>query len=316
MKFTIVGTGGTGGTIGAYLAQAGNDVTFIARGKHLEAIREKGLTVHTEHRGDILIRPAQAASMDDCHGMPPDVMFVCVKYYSLEDAIAFAKRTAGPDTLIIPILNVFGTGEVMQQQLPGLTCLDGCMYIVAKIQEPGVIVQPNEMLRIIYGFRTGQDERLRSKAEELEKVLRAADIRGHFSEHIHRDAMQKFAFISPMGAAGLYFDAVSEDFQKEGPVRDMFVGLVREVAAVGAAMGLSFEKDLVTTGLKLVDSFQPGFRTSMQRDVLAKGPSEFDGLVTRMVELGKRYQVPVPLYTKISAWGKEHHLSLADGCMD
>ena len=145
MKFTIVGTGGTGGTIGAYLAQAGNDVTFIARGKHLEAIREKGLTVHTEHRGDILIRPAQAASMDDCHGMPPDVMFVCVKYYSLEDAIAFAKRTAGPDTLIIPILNVFGTGEVMQQQLPGLTCLDGCMYIVAKIQEPGVIVQPNEM---------------------------------------------------------------------------------------------------------------------------------------------------------------------------
>ena len=179
------------------------------------------------------------------------------------------------------------------------------MYIFAKILEPGVIEQPEKILRIIFGFRPGQDDRLAPKAKELEEVLRAADIRGHFSDNIRRDALQKFAFVSPMGAAGLYFDAVSDDFQHEGPEREMFIGLIKEVVALGNAMGLVFEKNLVETGLKLIDAFKPGLRTSMQRDVLAKGPSEFDGLVNRIVELGKQYHVPVPLYTKISEWGKE-----------
>ena len=304
MKFAIVGTGGTGGTIGAYLALAGNDVTFIARGRHLAAIREKGLAIRTAHRGEILIRPARACTMEEYQDTP-DVMFICVKYYGLEDAIALARRTAGPDTLILPILNVFGTGEVMQERLPDLACLDGCMYIFAKILEPGVIEQPEKILRIIFGFRPGQDNRLAPRARELEEVLRAADIRGHFSDNIRRDALQKFAFVSPMGAAGLYFDAVSDDFQHEGPEREMFIGLIKEVVALGNAMGLVFEKNLVETGLKLIDAFKPGLRTSMQRDVLAKGPSEFDGLVNRIVELGKQYHVPVPLYTKISEWGKE-----------
>ena len=307
MKFAIAGTGGTGGTIGAYLALGGNDVTFLARGRHLAAIREKGLVIRTGHRGDIRIQPARACTMEE-YGDTPDVLFVCVKYYGLEDAIALARRTAGPDTLVIPILNVFGTGEVMQERLPGIACLDGCVYIFAKIAEPGVIEQPEKILRVIYGFRPGQEDRLAPRARELEEVLRASGIRGHFSDDIRRDALRKFAFVSPMGAAGLYFDAVSDDFQREGPEREMFVGLVREVAALGAAMGLSFDVDLVETGLKLMDAFKPGLRTSMQRDVLAKGPSEFDGLVNRIVELGRRYGVPVPLYTKISEWGKEHQI--------
>lgn len=307
MKFAIVGTGGTGGTIGAYLALGGNDVTFIARGKHLEAMREKGLTIRTSHRGDLHVWPIKACTMEE-YKETPDVMFICVKYYGLEDAIALARRVAVPDTLIVPILNVFGTGEVMQERLPDLTCLDGCMYIFAKILEPGIIEQPEKILRIIFGFRPGQEARLAPKARELEEVLRAAEIRGHFSDHIRRDALQKFAFVSPMGAAGLYFDAVSDTFQKDGPEREMFVGLVREVVALGKAMGIVFEKDLVETGLKLIDAFKPGLRTSMQRDVLAKGPSEFDGLVNRIVELGERYHVPVPLYQKVSRWGKEHQV--------
>lgn len=307
MKFAIVGTGGTGGCIGAYLALGGNDVTFIARGRHLAAIREKGLTICTGHRGEIRIHPVRACTMEEYEDRP-DVVFICVKYYDLAGAIALVRRAADRDTLVIPILNVFGTGEVMQEQLPELTCLDGCIYILAKIREPGVIEQPQKILRIIYGFRPGQDTRLAPRAKELEEVLRAADIRGHFSSDIRRDALQKFAFVSPMGAAGLYFDAVSDAFQREGPEREMFIGLIREVAALGTAMGLTFEKDLVETGLKLMDAFKPGLRTSMQRDVMAKGPSEFDGLVNRIVELGKRYHVPVPLYEKVSAWGKAHHI--------
>ena len=119
LKFAIFGVGGTGGVIGGYLANAGNDVTFLARGAHLAAMQKDGLTIHTNHRGDIRIKPCKAMLADDYHDTP-DVLFICVKYYGLDAAIALTRRIAGPDTLVIPILNVFGTGAVMQEKLPGL----------------------------------------------------------------------------------------------------------------------------------------------------------------------------------------------------
>ena len=307
MKFVIVGTGGTGGVLGAYLAHSGQDVTFIARGEHLQAIREHGLKLHMEHRGDILIQPAKACTMDDYRDTP-DIMLVCVKYYSIADAVALARRVAGPDTLIIPILNVFGTGEVMQKDLPGLTCLDGCIYIWALREAPGVIQQSGKILRVFFGFRPGQDDRLALKAQEVEKILRAAGISAHFSDDIRRDALQKFAFDSPMGAAGLYCHAVSGDMQEGGRARETFIELIREVKALGEAMGVAFEREPVEAGKKLMDASSKDLTTSMQRDVAAGGASEFVGLVDRVVVLGKKYHVEVPLYAKISAWGKEQHI--------
>ena len=173
LKFAIFGVGGTGGVIGGYLASVGNDVTFLARGAHLAAMQENGLTVHTNHRGDIIIPKVKALNAAD-YDETPDVLFVCVKYYSLDAAIELARRVAGPDTLIIPILNVFGTGAVMQEKLAGLTVLDGCIYVFAKRGGPGIIEQPQEILRVFYGFRPGEDRRLAAKAEALEKIMRAA----------------------------------------------------------------------------------------------------------------------------------------------
>lgn len=308
MKFVIAGSGGTGGILGAYLAKAGNDVTFIARGEHLRAIREHGITVESSHNGSFTVRPAGACTMAEYQGTP-DVMLVCVKYYNLEDAIKLAERTAGPDTIILPILNVYGTGGVMQSRLPAeLTVLDGCMYVFGMIAAPGVIKQPQSILRVFYGFRKGQDRRLEEKAAELERVFNEAGIDGHFTDNIAADHLQKFSFVSPMGAAGLYFNAQSEDFQKEGKVRDTFTGLIREVQAIGGAMGLTFKSDLVQSGLKLIDSFQPGGITSMQRDVAAGRQSEFSGLVDSVVELGRKLNVPTPYYAKISQWGRENHI--------
>ena len=127
MKFAIAGSGGTGGVLGAYLAKAGNDVTFLARGKHLEAIREKGLTLESQHNGNFTVYPVKACTMDE-YADRPDVLLVCVKYYDIEAAIELARRTAGEDTIVLPILNVYGTWGVMQAALPeNLTVLDGCM---------------------------------------------------------------------------------------------------------------------------------------------------------------------------------------------
>ena len=304
MKFAMFGAGGAGGVLGGYLALAGYDVPLIARGRHLEALQKDGLTIETAHRGVLHIKNVKAETAE-LYSETPDVLFVCCKYYGLADAIAFAKRAASEDTLIIPILNVFGTGEVMQKDLPGLTVLDGCIYIFGSLKAPGVLEQPQKILRVIFGFRPDQAKRLEAKAKALEKLLQDADIRGHYSLDIRRDALTKFGFVSPMGAAGLYHDVTSEAFQKEGAVRETFIGLIREVEALGKAMGIVFEKDLQESGIALIDAFKPGLKTSMQRDVEKGGASEFEGLVNSIVALGERYGVPVPLYKKISDWGRE-----------
>lgn len=244
MKIAVFGVGGTGGVLGGYLAAAGNDVTFLARGRHLEAMQQNGLRIHTKHRGDILVRPVQATTAE-AYDDTPDVLLVCVKYYNLEDAIVLARRVASPDTLVVPVLNVFGNGGVMQKQLPDTTVLDGCMYVFARIGGPGIIEQPQKTLRCFFGFRPGQEERLAPKARELEQRMQETGIQAHFTDQIQRDALVKFSFVSPMGAAGLYLDAVSDDFQKPGEARDLFVGLVKEVIALGTAMGITFENDLL-----------------------------------------------------------------------
>ena len=247
---------------------------------------------------------AKACALDEYEDSP-DVIFVCFKYYSLPAAVEFARRHAGKDTLVIPLLNVFGTGEVMQKDLPGVTVLDGCVYIYGMVESPGIVAQPASILRIFYGYRPKQEQNLLPLAQKLEPVLVDAGIEGHFSDQIRRDALQKFSYVSPLGAAGLYFDAVSGDFLREGEPREMFVDLIREIEALGHGMGVEFEESLVDVNLKLMDSFTKDLKTSMQRDVAHGGPSEFDGLVHRVSRLGKKYHVPTPLYDKISEWGKE-----------
>ena len=304
MKFVILGAGGVGGIVGGYLALAGHDVTFIARGAHLAAIRERGLTLRTAHRGDLAVAGAKACAADEYDGAP-DVIFVCFKYYSLPTAIDFVRRHADEGTLTIPLLNVFGTGAVMQEELPGRTVLDGCVYIYGMVEAPGIVAQPAPILRVFYGYRPGEERQLEGAARSLEPILTAAGIEGHFTETIQRDALQKFSYVSPLGAAGLYLDAVSGAFMEPGEPRELFRGLVQEIEDLGNAMGLSFEAPLVETNLKLLHSFTKDLQTSMQRDVARGGPSEFDGLVHRVVRLGREHHVPTPLYDKISAWGKE-----------
>ncbi|MBQ8699413.1 MAG: NAD(P)-binding domain-containing protein, partial [Schwartzia sp.] len=203
MKFAVLGAGGVGGIVGGYLALAGNEVTFLARGKHLAAIKDTGLLLRTAHRGDLAVPTAKACAPDE-YSDTPDVIFVCFKYYSLPAAIAFVREHAGEKTLVVPLLNVFGTGAVMQKELPNATVLDGCVYIYGMVEAPGIVAQPASILRVFYGFRPGEPRRLEPLAQALEPVLNEAGMEGHFTEHIRREALQKFSYVSPLGAAGLY----------------------------------------------------------------------------------------------------------------
>lgn len=307
MKYLMIGSGGTGGPIGAYLAQAGHDVSFIARGAHLAALKQNGLTVHSKKHGTFTIAPCKAYSLDTYHDAP-DVIFVCVKYYSLSEIADFISRIATPQTLVIPVLNVFGTGEVLQKMCPNCTVVDGCIYIVGMLTRPGEITQPADIFKVYFGYRNGQVHTLEALAKQVCHDLNAAHIEGHLSLNIEKDALQKFSYVSPIGAAGLYYNGTAGDFMQPGEKQATFIALMKEVLLLGEAMGIHYEEDLVKINLEILSNLDPSATTSMQRDIQKGGLSEIDGLVHRIVRLGKSYNLSLPTYEMISKWALENHL--------
>ena len=297
MKYVIIGAGGTGGILGFYMSKAGKDVTLIARGRHLAAMREKGLTVEKMWDGTTENIPVKATDMEH-YNEQPDVVLVCVKGYSLEDTIPFIQRVAKPSTIVIPVLNIYGTGAKLQEKLQELLVTDGCIYVSANIKEPGVLIQHGKILRVVYGVRT--KEEYNSRLEEIKRDFDASGIDGVLSENIRRDALEKFSYVSPIGAAGLYYHATAADFQREGEQREAFKTMIREIATLAEAMGVPFERDMVEVNLKILSTLAPEATTSMQRDVMDGKNSEIDGLVYEVVRMGEKYHVPVPMYAKVA----------------
>ena len=313
LKYLVIGAGGTGGAVGSHMARAGHDVTFIARGKHLAAMREGGLKV-SRPDGAFIIDPVSAFTTEeyteqlmsaesgaDAH---PDVIFVCVKSYSIDETIPFLNEAAGLDTIVIPILNIFGTGSQIQKHLPDTTVTDGCIYVASEIKEPGHIWMNGTILRVVFGLRKDQ-KHLEAKAgpllERVRDDLCSAGIEGILSDNIERDSMRKFSYVSPQGACGLYYDVPAGAIQQQGEIRDCFAGLIREIADLADAMGIGFGEDVVPVNLKISAGLSPDMTTSLQRDIAAGKASEIDGLIYDVVRMGERYGVSMPLYEKISA---------------
>ena len=266
-KYLIVGTGGVGGSIAGFLALAGKDVTCIARGKHLEAIREKGLHLRSDLKGNHFL-PVQACTAEE-YNEKANVIFVCVKGYSLDSIKDLLEKASDKDTLIIPILNVYGTGPRIGQLVPHVTVLDGCIYIVGFVSGPGEITQMGKIFRLVFGARPQQGvapERL----ETIADVLRKAGIKADISDDINRDTFIKWSFISAMACTGAYHDVPMGPLQHPGAERDTFIGLSKESSEIGRKMGITYAEDPIEYNLKVIDKLDPDSTASMQKDI-AKG---------------------------------------------
>jgi len=297
VKYLIIGAGGTGGSIAAYMTEAGLDVTVIDRGAHLLAIQKQGMKMQTTRKGDYLVNPIKASDMEQ-YQEQPDVIFVCVKSYSLEETIPLIKQAAHQDTVVIPLLNIYGTGGRMQEMLPELLVTDGCIYIAAEITEPGTILQSGDIFRVVFGVRDPGD--YRPVLEQIAADLEVSGITAVVSDNIRRDALQKFSYVSPMAACGAYYDIDAGAAQQEGRVRDTFIALMREIETLAGAMDIVFPVDIVAANLEILGNLLPTVATSMQRDLRQGKESEIDGLVFEVVRMGKRLGVPVPTYEKIA----------------
>ena len=311
MKYIIIGAGGTGGILGFYMTKAGKDVTLIARNAHLEAMKKQGLSVQKMWTNETETIPVSAESMEsyEAKGEKADVILVCVKKYSLDSCIPFIQNISHENTIVVPVLNVYGTGAYLQEKLPKVLVTDGCIYVSANIKQAGVLLQHGEILRVFFGVREKEDlKKLNGqldgeyKAERLLKKIaqdfKDSGIDGILSDNIKRDALTKFSYVSPIGTAGLYLHAVAGDFQREGEARELFKTLIREIVTLANAMGITFEEDLVERNLKILSNLPEEATTSMQRDVIEGKQSEIDGLVYEVVRMAKKYGGEVPTYRR------------------
>ena len=152
----IYGAGGIGGCLAAFLAQGGKDVSLIARGAHLEAIQKNGLVLETGHGAfAVPVRACEQEQVTD----KPDVIFVCVKGYSLEGTLPTLKRLSDGHTIVIPLLNIYGTGARLQPELSPALVTDGCIYIAAEIKAPGTVHMSGDIFRVVFGPRTPEEYR-------------------------------------------------------------------------------------------------------------------------------------------------------------
>ena len=305
LKYLIAGTGGVGGSIAAFLALAGKDVTCIARGEHLAAIRENGLQLHSDLKGEYALRvPAYTAEeytalVSTSADYKADVIFVCVKGYSVDSITELIKSAAHEHTVVIPILNVYGTGPRIQRLVPGVTVLDGCIYIVGFVSGRGEITQMGKIFRLVYGAHRSTIVS-RETLEAVQRDLQESGIKADISDDIDRDTFVKWSFISAMAVTGAYYDVPMGEVQKPGEVRNTFIGLSQESAALGRKLGIAFKEDIVEYNLKVIDKLAPESTASMQKDMAKGHQSAVQGLLFDMITAAEEQGIEVPTYRMVA----------------
>ena len=295
-RYLILGAGGTGGALGAHLLRGGLDAAFIARGKQLEALTREGLRVD-KPTGSFSLGPVRAWNMESYSGTP-DVIFLCVKGYSLEETLPFLRCIAGKETVIIPILNLPETGDWLRARLSGPLVTDGCIYIASEVAAPGRILMRGDILRVFFGMPGGETTPI---LEEIRKDLAACGVDATLSRNIRQDCLTKFSYVSPQGACGLYYGVTAGAMQKPGEIRDCFAALVGEIVLLARAQGVELDPDLPARNLAILDGVEPEMTTSLQRDILRGGASELEGLILDVPRQGAKYGVSLPVYEKIAA---------------
>lgn len=290
MKVAIMATGGVGGYYGGLLAQTGQDVTFIARGAHLQAIREKGLHIKSVH-GDFQIVPAKATDNPSEVG-PVDVILFATKTHQTDEAAKLIKPMVGRDTVIISLQNGIDAADRIGDVAGREHMLGGATWLSAAIEAPGVIGQYSQFRRIVLGEFNG---RTTPRLDEVYSMLQAAGATVEVSDNILKVLWTKFVFIAPVMAMGSLTRVTFGEYRSVPEARAVLTEAIGEVAAVAQARGVTLDTDVVEKTLAFIDSSAPGIKPSMQRDVESGKPSELESMIGVVVRMGAQHNVSTPV---------------------
>jgi 2-dehydropantoate 2-reductase len=291
MRIAVIGAGGVGGAFGAALANAGADVTFVARGAHLKAIRENGLRVEGG-RGQTLIKPAQATDEPATIG-PVDFVMFCVKLWDVETAGAAIKPLIGPVTAVIPLQNGIDSAERLIPILGARAVMGGVAQISATIAEPGVIRQTGTFMRLIFGELEGGKS---ARGEAFLALCQKAGFDATHSDQIMTELWMKFILLATNAAITAATRTPVGILRDDPEIFPLFGRASAEVAAVARASGVRIPDDAEQTVVAFTRNAPPAMMASMAHDLIRGNRIELPWLSGKVVALGRELGVPTPVH--------------------
>ncbi len=289
MRIAIMGSGGLGGYFGARLAQGGADVTFIARGAHLEAMRSHGLMIEGP---EPLHLPQVRAVQDPAEAGPQDFVLFGVKLWDTEESLRLIRPMVGPETTIISFQNGVLKDEYLRAAYEPARIMGGVAYIATTIDRPGVIRQTGPLQRLIFGEFDGSRS---SRAEALLEACLRGQIKAEISPDIQRDIWQKYVFLVGISGTTTTMRSRIGPIRTNPQTRAFLLDVMREVVAVGRAQGVDLDEDYAEQRLAFADGVAPDMTSSMHHDLERGNRLEVRWLSGGVVSLGQQVGVPTPL---------------------
>ena len=290
MRVAVLGAGGIGGPYGAALAKSGAEVTFVARGAHLAAIRENGLRIEGD-RGETHIKPAQAT--DDIVGIGTvDFVLFCVKFWDVEDVGRQLRAVVGPQTAIVPLQNGVDAAERLIPVLGPQAVMGGTAFVTGTIAAPGVIRQTGTYQRMTFGELDG---RRSERGQRLRDLCEAAGFEGVFSPDIKVPIWEKFILLVPLSGLHALTRVPLGMWRDDPDLLALYEASLRETVAVGLAEGVRLPPDSIDKGMALMRSMPAHHTTSMGNDLLRGNRLELPWFAGKVVELGRRHDIPTPV---------------------
>jgi 2-dehydropantoate 2-reductase len=290
MKILIMGTGGVGGYYGGLLAQQGNEVTFIARGAHLYALRHEGLKVRSVH-GDFSLSPVNATD-DPANVGPVDLILVTVKTYNTDDSAQAILPAIGEQTVVMSLQNGIDAAERIGRVVGMEHLVGGATWLSSAVEAPGFIRQISQFRRIVFGeLGGGTSERIQS----IQKVLESTDITVESSANIQKVLWTKFVFISAVSSFGSLTRLPMGDYRAVPETRALLSSIMQEVTALAHAHGVLLDPDVVQKSLDFIDNSGPHIKPSMQLDVESGHRTELESMVGVIGRKGRELGIPTPV---------------------
>jgi 2-dehydropantoate 2-reductase len=296
MRIAVIGAGGVGGAFGGALAKAGADVTFVARGAHLQAMRKNGLRIEGG-RGETIVSPAQATDDPATIG-PVDFVLFCVKLWDVESAGEAIKPLVGPTTAVIPLQNGIDSSERLIPILGAQAVMGGVAQISATIAEPGVVRQVGTFMRLIFGELEGGKS---ARGEAFLALCQKAGFDATHSDQIMTELWMKFILLATNAAMTAATRTPLGILRDDPDIFPLFARASAEVAAVGRARGVKLPDDAVERTVGFTRNSPPTMMASMAHDLIRGNRIELPWLSGKVVALGRELGVPTPVHEVLYA---------------
>ncbi len=288
MNIVVVGAGGVGGYFGGKLTQAGFNVTFVARGNTLKAIKTNGLKVKSIN-GDFTVHPKTTDNFNELNNI--DLVILGVKSWQIEDVAKQIKEVVTKNTMVLPLQNGANNADNLRAILPQEIVLAGLCKIVSKIEAPGVIDHFAFEPEIVFGEYDNQSTK---RVQKVATLLDKAGIKNRVSDDIHLDIWKKFLFIATISGIGAMTRSVFGVIRADEELRQIMYQTANEIVAIANAKGIGLSNEDIEMVLKVVDNLNYKTTASMQRDIMEGRPSELDNFNGYIVRQGKDLHITTP----------------------